>query len=104
MKNQLLTAVLIFSIVADISCYRMHASRGGGQTNAPATRAISAADIALHPDYKIEAIATELNFPSAATYDDKGQLYVVETGYCYGDQRQLHLFQPGHCNKLSSFA
>ena len=85
MKNKILTAVLVFTIVADISCYRMHASRGGGQTNAPATPTISAADIALHPGYRIEPVATELNFPSGATYDDKGQLYVIEAGYCYGE-------------------
>ena len=80
MKNKILTAVFAFSIVANISCYRMHASRGGGQTNAPATRTISAADIALHPGYKIEAVATQLNFPSGATFDDKGNLYVIEAG------------------------
>jgi len=85
MKNKILTAVLVFSIVANISCYRMHASRGGGQTNAPATRTISATDIALHPGYKIEAVATQLNFPSGATFDDKGNLYVIEAGYCYGE-------------------
>ena len=85
MKNKILTTVLVFTIVANISCYRMHASRGGGQTNAPATRNITATDIALHPGYKIESVATGLNFPSGATFDDKQQLYVVEAGYCYGE-------------------
>ena len=85
MKNTLIAAVLVFTIVADISCYRMHASRGGGQTHAPSSRTISASDIALHPGYSIEPVATELNFPSGATFDNNGQLYVIEAGYCYGE-------------------
>jgi glucose/arabinose dehydrogenase len=85
MKNKILTAVLAFSIVAETSCYRMHASRGGGQTTATASRAILTSDIAVHPGYQIESIATGLNFPSGATFDDKGHLFVVEAGYCYGE-------------------
>lgn len=85
MKQQITTAVLIVLVITQSSCYRMHASRGGGQTKAPAERTINTADIALHPGYKIEAVATGLTFPSGATFDDKGQLYVVEAGYCYGE-------------------
>ena len=99
MKNTILTAVLIFTIVAHISCYRMHASRGGGQTNAPATRTVTSSDIALHPGYKIEPVTTELNFPSGATFDDKGQLYVTEAGYCYGEvwtePKLIHIDEKG---------
>jgi glucose/arabinose dehydrogenase len=85
MKQQISTAVLIVLVIAQFSCYRMRSSHGGGQTQAPAERTIDTTDIALHPGYKIEVLARGLTFPSGATFDDKGQLYVIEAGYCYGE-------------------
>lgn len=67
------------------SCYTTRRSRGGGQIGSIPPRKINAADIALPPGYRITPVATGLTFPSAATVDDKGQLYVIETGYSYGE-------------------
>jgi hypothetical protein len=39
----------------------------------------------MPPGYHIEAFATGLTFPSGATLDDENNLYVIETGYSYGE-------------------
>lgn len=67
------------------SCYSTRRSRGGGQIGQIPPRQIDAADIALPPGYSITPVASGLTFPSAATVDASGQLYVIETGYSYGE-------------------
>lgn len=82
MKTTLILALLLLSL---LSCYRMRKSAGGGQIKGIPGRTITTADIALPPGYKIEAVASGFTFPSAAVMDDKGDLYVIETGYSYGE-------------------
>jgi glucose/arabinose dehydrogenase len=84
MRNILLLALATI-IVSQTSCYRLRKSAGGGQINAVPQRKISTADIALPPGYKIELIAQGFTFPSAAAIDDGGNVYVLETGYSYGE-------------------
>lgn len=67
------------------SCYRMRSSKGGGQISDIPQRKIEPRDIALPPGYKIEAITTGLTFPTAVTFDDAGNLFVIEAGYSYGE-------------------
>jgi hypothetical protein len=67
------------------SCYNMRKSRGGGQIANVTARTINTDDIALPPGYHIDAVATGLTFPSGATLDDENNLYVIETGYSYGE-------------------
>jgi glucose/arabinose dehydrogenase len=67
------------------SCYRMRTSNGGGQITTVPSRSINTADIALAPGYTIEAVATGFTFPTAVSFDDEGQLYVIEAGYSYGE-------------------
>ena len=67
------------------SCYRMRKSNGGGQIDEVPQRTINAADIALHPGYKIEPVATGFTFPTACAFDDEGRLHVIEAGYSYGE-------------------
>jgi len=78
-----------FLLASLSSCYRMRASRGGGQISPVATRNIHPDDIALPPGYSITAVATGLTFPSAVTFDDQERAYVVETGYSYGEVWEL---------------
>jgi hypothetical protein len=85
MKNLFIAVITVSLLFASASCYRMRASKGGGQTNSGSSRAINAADIAVSPGYRIEPVTTGLTFPSGACFDDKGQLFVVEAGYCYGE-------------------
>lgn len=76
--------LFIVSLVTT-GCYRMRASNGGAQINSIPTRTLNAADVALPPGYVIEPVTSGLTFPSAATFDEAGSLYVIETGYAYGE-------------------
>lgn len=67
------------------SCYSIRPSQGGGQAKVT-ERVIVPSDIALPEGYRIEAIATGLTFPTGVTFDQLGNLYVVESGYSYGEQ------------------
>lgn len=76
----------------------MRRSRGGGQTEAQATRTTNPADIALPAGYRIEAVSSGLTFPSGITFDDQGRAYVTEAGYAYGEtwlQPKLLRLDPG---------
>jgi hypothetical protein len=79
--------LLILLIVPLIlmGCYRMRNSQGGGQLKSISKRQITPSDILLSPGFKIELISEGLNFPSALTFDDHANLYVIETGYAYGE-------------------
>lgn len=66
-------------------CFPIFESQGGGQTGFQAPREVEPADIALLEGYRIEPVATGLTFPTGVTFDDEGQVYVVEAGYSYGE-------------------
>ncbi|MCY7329893.1 MAG: PQQ-dependent sugar dehydrogenase [Saprospiraceae bacterium] len=83
----------------------MKRSHGGGQTNVPTQRNINAADIALPAGYRIEAVATDLTFPSGITFDEQDRPYIVEAGYSYGEvwtEPRLLRLESG--NKLTTIA
>jgi glucose/arabinose dehydrogenase len=63
----------------------MRGSQGGGQIRAVQTRTTNPTDVLLPPGYKIELVAKDFTFPTAVTFDDAGNLYVLESGYCYGE-------------------
>jgi glucose/arabinose dehydrogenase len=72
-------------LVALAGCYAVMPSSGGGQTAAPAARAVQPSDIALPAGYRIEPVATGLTFPTGVAFDGDGKAYVVESGYSYGE-------------------
>ncbi|CAN5339362.1 hypothetical protein BH23BAC1_BH23BAC1_07210 [soil metagenome] len=77
---------LIFLIlIITSSCYRIRSSSGGGQTSFSPPRTINPDDIALLDGYQIEPVATGLTFPSGIDFDDEGNVYVIESGYAYGE-------------------
>src|SRR5688572_21010583 len=76
---------LLCLLALTTGCYVMRPSNGGGQTKFTPPRHADPADVALPDGYKIEIIATNLTFPTGVTFDESGQLYVVESGYCYGE-------------------
>jgi hypothetical protein len=82
-KKFLLAAAILPLMMS--SCYRWRGSNGGGQIDAIPQRNIAASDVALMPGYKIELVASGLTFPTAAAFDDQGQLHVIEAGYSYGE-------------------
>jgi sugar lactone lactonase YvrE len=83
--NKYRPQVWLLLTLALSSCYSMRKSKGGGQTDVPTERRLNPADIALPNGYKIEAVAQGLTFPTGVTFDDKGQPYVIEAGYSYGE-------------------
>jgi glucose/arabinose dehydrogenase len=81
-----LTLLTLVATLSSMSgCYRMRPSQGGGQTAVPPTRSIRSADVALPSEYRIDAVATGLTFPTSVILDDRGIPYVVEAGYSYGE-------------------
>jgi hypothetical protein len=63
----------------------MRSSRGGGEIINVGGRTITPRDILVPPGYQVNLVATGLTFPSSFTFDSNGQMYVIETGYSYGE-------------------
>jgi glucose/arabinose dehydrogenase len=63
----------------------MRSSNGGGQIAKIPSRKIEPRDIAVMPGYTIEAVTSGLTFPTAVSFDDENNLYVIEAGYSYGE-------------------
>ncbi|MBO9154034.1 PQQ-dependent sugar dehydrogenase [Chitinophaga sp. GCM10012297] len=84
MRNYSMLLQLLLVIVLT-ACYSSRRSKGGGQTNVPAIRETSPADIVLPEGYTAEVVASGLNFPTAVCFNDEGVPYVIEAGYSYGE-------------------
>lgn len=84
-RSLLPVLLLLFLLISAQSCYRMRASKGGGQIQDIPARTIQPADIAVPNGYKIEQVVSGLTFPTAVAFDDKGDLYVIEAGYSYDE-------------------
>lgn len=46
-------------------------------------RIFRAEDVQVPTGYRVELVAKGLTFPTGATFDDDGNLYVTESGYSY---------------------
>ncbi|HEU5075185.1 MAG TPA: PQQ-dependent sugar dehydrogenase [Polyangiaceae bacterium] len=47
--------------------------------------AATPSDVLVPADFEIEPVVRGLTFPSGVTFDDRGVVYVVESGYSYGE-------------------
>jgi glucose/arabinose dehydrogenase len=65
-------------------CYGMRGTSGSAEAASRPARVTNAADVAVPPGYRIEAVATGLTFPTGIAFDDEARLYVVEAGYSFG--------------------
>src|SRR5690349_10364028 len=72
-------------ICLSLACGSVAPTHGGGFIPPPEGRPVQASDVAMSPGFRIEAIATGLSFPTGVTFDDQGRIYVVESGYSYGE-------------------
>lgn len=81
----ILPLLIACSIPFYFSCYGIKRSKGGGQLSRTSLREAHPADVLLAPGYKIDLIAKNLTYPTACTFDDKGDLYITEGGYSYGE-------------------
>jgi glucose/arabinose dehydrogenase len=82
-KSFLVASLGVVSLLA--GCYSMRPSEGGGQASFQPPRSASAADVAVPDGYRVEVVATGLTFPTGVTFDGNGRIYVVESGYSYGE-------------------
>jgi glucose/arabinose dehydrogenase len=81
-----LLLLTVFGGLSLVGCYSMRPSSGGGQTKFAREREVDPRDIALPKDYQIELLARGLTFPTGVTFDEQGRLFVVESGYSYGEK------------------
>jgi glucose/arabinose dehydrogenase len=93
-------------LVSSIACFAMRASKGGGERVSDQPRRVDARAIALPPGYRIEAVATGLDFPTGVAFDDDGRVYVVEAGYSYGEvwgtPRLVRVEQGGRLTQIAA--
>ncbi len=83
---RLLSPLLLLSLAALPGCFALRGSSGGGQTAAPTgARVANPADVAVPAGYRIEVVATGLNFPTAVAFDGQNRPHVTEAGYSYGE-------------------
>ena len=79
-------AVMALVILAVNNIYRFRGSHGAGAASAPATRKYEPNDVAVPNGYRVEVVATGLTFPTGVAFDDSARLYVIESGYVYGEK------------------
>ncbi len=83
MKYHLPLVFFIFCVLVLQSCLRSSYYGVKSYDNVP--RPVDSADIILPEGYKIEAVAQGLNYPTSITFDEKGNIYILEAGYAYGE-------------------
>lgn len=66
-------------------CMFMRPSNGGGQVKVPEGRTVDVSDVALPEGYRVEPVVEGLVFPTSVTFDESGNVYVVEAGYSHGE-------------------
>lgn len=80
-----LSFLLLLGSALVSGCYEARPSAGGGQTSFVPPRLVNPADVAVPAGYRVEAVATGLTFPTGVAVDDNERVYVVESGYSYGE-------------------
>jgi glucose/arabinose dehydrogenase len=78
-------SVVVMTMTLVAGCYRMRPSAGGGSARVTGDRVVDAADVAVPAGYRVDLVARDLTFPTAAVFDADGRLHVVEAGYSYGE-------------------
>src|SRR3954452_4565837 len=100
--TSLFLCVLIVS-----GCAATSPSEGGGQTkaNLATPRRVNPDDVLLPDGYRIEAVATGLNFPTGVAFDNDGRPHVTESGYSYGEvwttPRLMRVENNGQLNEVA---
>jgi glucose/arabinose dehydrogenase len=82
--------ILILAL-ALAACFRSRPSKGGGEISArdsyqAARETPDPADIEVPPGYRIELVSSGLTFPTGIAFGDRGRIFVVESGYSYGEK------------------
>jgi glucose/arabinose dehydrogenase len=108
MKRSLLlsagfSCVLLLGVTG---CYLIRPSNGGGQAKYSGDRRVDTRDVAVLPNYRIDAVAQGLTFPTGVTFDGQNRPCVVESGYAYGEvwakPRLVRLDEGGRVTEIAS--
>jgi glucose/arabinose dehydrogenase len=72
-------------------CFKARPSKGGGQIDRgdvveAARRAPNPFDIDVPAGYRIELVTDKLTFPTGVAFGRGGEVFVVESGYAYGEK------------------
>lgn len=96
---------LLVSGVFIAGCYSIRPSRGAGQTRPITNRQYNVADVLVPGGYKVSVAASNLTFPTGVDFDDAGEVYVVESGYSYGEvwntPRLIHIERTGQIKEIA---
>src|SRR5205085_56637 len=65
--------------------YTFLPSNGAGKAVFAPPRHVNPADVAVPPGYCIEPVVTGLNYPAGVVTDEQDRVYVLESGYSYGE-------------------
>ncbi|WP_339868987.1 glucose dehydrogenase [uncultured Algoriphagus sp.] len=85
MKQKLYKCLMLLIALPTLyGCYGIRPSRGGAEAKT-SERKINPMDISLPTGYSIEAVASDLTFPTGIAFDGNGLMYVVGSGYAYGE-------------------
>ena len=84
MKTARRNMILATIVLVLYGCYGLRSSQGGGEAE-NAARQIDATDIAVPEGFRVDVVASGLTFPTGITFDESGQIYLVESGYSYGE-------------------
>jgi glucose/arabinose dehydrogenase len=86
-------------------CYSVRPSRGAGQIGPATNRQFNVADVLVPAGYLVSLAASNLTFPTGVAFDDTGEVYVVESGYSYGEvwttPRLLHIERGGTIKEIA---
>jgi len=83
-RNRFALSLILLALASLPGCYSTSHESGGGHADFQGTRRVDPDDIWLPPGYHIEPVISGLTFPTGVTFDDKGRVYVVESGYSWG--------------------
>jgi sugar lactone lactonase YvrE len=80
---------LVAVLVVASGCFGMMDSEGGGDISkktAMKGRRVDPGDVSVPKGYRIEVVTTGLTFPTGVALGDRGEIYLLESGYSEGDK------------------
>jgi glucose/arabinose dehydrogenase len=80
----------VYVVIALAGCYETRSSHGGGAISEPVAKQAQTAepspyDIVVPPGFRVELVADHLTYPTGIAFSEKGRIFVVESGYSYGE-------------------
>src|SRR5690348_11344492 len=88
LSPRMFAAVLLLGVASPASAilfYTFLPSNGAGKAVFAPPRRVNPADVAVPPGFCIEPVVTCLNYPTAVVTDEQDRVYVLESGYSYGE-------------------